>query len=145
MNGQQPVKVKVFDIGKEAGGLKVTKKGGGMQTKSLRLEDKNGKEFALRSVEKFPDATLPEEFRQTVIKDAVVDGISASYPFAAFRCLICRRLPVCLMQFQNWFIFLMIRAWVIIRKSLPTHLPFLKNASRTGTEKINRQKKFLKK
>ena len=54
-----------------------------MQTKSLRLEDKNGKEYALRSVEKFPDATLPEEFRQTVIKDAIVDGISASYPFAA--------------------------------------------------------------
>ena len=79
----EPVRVKVFDIGKEAGGLKVTKKGGGLQTKSLRLEDKDGKEFALRSVEKFPDATLPEEFRQTVIKDAVVDGISASYPFAA--------------------------------------------------------------
>jgi hypothetical protein len=79
----EPVRVKVFDIGKEAGGLKVTKKGGGLQTKSLRLEDKNGKEFALRSVEKFPDATLPEEFRQTIIKDAVVDGISASYPFAA--------------------------------------------------------------
>jgi hypothetical protein len=79
----EPVKVKVFDIGKELGGLKVTKKGGGMQTKSLRLEDKNKKEYALRSVEKFPDATLPEEFRQTVIKDAIVDGISASYPFAA--------------------------------------------------------------
>ena len=79
----EPVKVRVFDIGKELGGLKVTKKGGGMQTKSLQLEDKNGKEYALRSVEKFPDATLPEEFRQTVIKDAVVDGISASYPFAA--------------------------------------------------------------
>lgn len=79
----QPVKVKVFDIGKEKGGLKVTKKGGGMQTKTLRLEDKNGQEYALRSVEKFPDATLPEEFRQTIIKDAVVDGISASYPYAA--------------------------------------------------------------
>jgi hypothetical protein len=79
----QPLKVKVIDIGKEKGGLKVTKKGGGMQTKSLRLEDKNGREYALRSVEKFPDITLPEEFRQTIVKDAVVDGISASYPFAA--------------------------------------------------------------
>ncbi len=79
----EPVKVKVFDIAKDMGGFKITKKGGGMQTRSLRLEDKNKKEFALRTVEKFPDATLPEEFRQTVIKDAVVDGISASYPFAA--------------------------------------------------------------
>ena len=78
-----PVRVKVFDIAKEKGGLKVTKRGGGMQTKTLRLEDKNGQEYALRSIEKFPDATLPEEFRQTILKDAVVDGISASYPYAA--------------------------------------------------------------
>jgi hypothetical protein len=77
----QPLRVAVFDIGKE--GLKVTKEGGGMQTRSLRLENKDGDEYALRSVEKFPDATLPEEFRQTIIKDAVVDGISASYPYAA--------------------------------------------------------------
>lgn len=79
----QPIRVPVFNIGKEKGGLKVKKKGGGMQTKSLQLEDKNGHEYALRSVEKFPDATLPEEFRQTIVKDAVVDGISASYPYAA--------------------------------------------------------------
>lgn len=79
----QPVKVRVFDIGKEKGGLKVIKKGGGLQTKSLTLQDAAGREYALRSVEKFPDATLPEEFRQTIIKDAVVDGISASYPYAA--------------------------------------------------------------
>jgi hypothetical protein len=79
----EPVRVPVFNIGKEAGGLKVTKEGGGMQTKNLRLENKDGDEYALRSVEKFPDATLPEEFRQTIIKDAVVDGISASYPYAA--------------------------------------------------------------
>ena len=54
-----------------------------MQTKSLRLTDSKGNEYSLRSVEKFPDNTLPEEFRETIIKDAVVDGISASYPFAA--------------------------------------------------------------
>ncbi|MBL7698826.1 MAG: metallophosphoesterase, partial [Chitinophagaceae bacterium] len=87
----EPVKVKVFDIAKDMGGFKITKKGGGMQTKSLRLEDKDKKEFALRTVEKFPDATLPEEFRQTIIKDAVVDGISASYPFAALSVPILSR------------------------------------------------------
>jgi hypothetical protein len=78
-----PVRVQVFDISKEKGGLKPLKRGGGMQTKSLRLEDAKGNEFVLRSIEKFPDATLPEEFRQTIVKDAVVDGISASYPYAA--------------------------------------------------------------
>lgn len=78
-----PVKVPVFDISKEKGGLKITKIGGGMQTKSLRLEDSKGNEYVLRSVRKYPDNTIPEEFRETFIKDAVVDGISASYPFAA--------------------------------------------------------------
>lgn len=77
------ITVPVFDIGKERGGLKPTKRGGGMQSRSLRLEDAQGREFVLRSVEKYPDKTLPEEFRQTFVKDAVVDGISASYPFAA--------------------------------------------------------------
>ncbi|HSB94438.1 MAG TPA: metallophosphoesterase, partial [Flavitalea sp.] len=78
-----PIKVKVFDISKEKNGLKVVRQGGGMQTKSLRLTDTKGNEYSLRSVEKFPDNTLPEEFRETFVKDAVVDGISASYPFAA--------------------------------------------------------------
>jgi hypothetical protein len=77
------IKVPVLDIGKANGGLTPTKRGGGMQSRSLRLEDPSGKEFALRSIEKYPDKTLPEELRQTFIKDAVVDGISASYPYAA--------------------------------------------------------------
>ena len=77
------ITVPVFDMGKVRGGLKPTKRGGGMQSRSLRLEDAEGREFVLRSVEKYPDKTLPEEFRQTFVKDAVVDGISASYPFAA--------------------------------------------------------------
>ncbi|MGN6419208.1 MAG: BamA/TamA family outer membrane protein [Pseudobacter sp.] len=78
-----PITVPVFDIGKMRGGLTPTRRGGGMQSRSLRLEDAQGKEFVLRSIEKYPDKTLPEEFRQTFVKDAVLDGISASYPFAA--------------------------------------------------------------
>ena len=79
----QPIRVKVFDIGKEHGGLTPTRRGGGMQTKSLRLQDSKGNEYVLRTIEKFPDNTLPEEFRATIVRDAVVDGISASYPYAA--------------------------------------------------------------
>jgi hypothetical protein len=75
--------VKVFDIGKEMGGLKPVQRGGGFQSKSLRLEDANGKQYVLRSIEKYPDKVLPDEFRQTFVKDVIVDGISASYPYAA--------------------------------------------------------------
>ncbi|RYY29962.1 MAG: hypothetical protein EOO04_05945 [Chitinophagaceae bacterium] len=78
-----PVTIRSFDIMKEKGGLTPIKRGGGFQSKSLRLEDKDGKQYVLRSIEKFPARTLPEEFRQTFVKDAVVDGISASYPYAA--------------------------------------------------------------
>ncbi|RYG50972.1 MAG: hypothetical protein EOO01_09505, partial [Chitinophagaceae bacterium] len=78
-----PLKARTFNIRKEKGGLIPVKRGGGFQSKSLRLEDANGNQYVLRSIEKFPDRTLPEEFRQTFVKEAVVDGVSASYPYAA--------------------------------------------------------------
>jgi hypothetical protein len=34
--------MKIFDLDKEKGGLKIEQRGGGMQTKSLRLKDANG-------------------------------------------------------------------------------------------------------
>ncbi|HEY6504630.1 MAG TPA: metallophosphoesterase, partial [Chitinophagaceae bacterium] len=79
-----PVRVAVINLGKEYGGLKPLKTGGGHQTKSLRLEDPTGKQYVLRIVEKsVTDAALPPELRGTVVKDLVSDGVSASYPFAA--------------------------------------------------------------
>jgi hypothetical protein len=78
-----PVRVPVLDITNYLGGLTPTRRGGGLQSRSLRFEDKSGKEYVIRSIEKFPDKTLPEELRETFVKDAVVDGISASYPYAA--------------------------------------------------------------
>jgi hypothetical protein len=78
-----PVTMSVLDIGTELGGLKPVRLGGGRQTKSLRVEDKNGKEWVLRSIEKFPEAAIPPDLRQTFAKDVVEQGISASYPFAS--------------------------------------------------------------
>ncbi len=79
----QPVTVPVLDLGQEQGGLRPVKAGGGKQTKSLRLEDKSGKEWSLRSIEKFPEAAIPPDLRQTFAKDVVEQGISASYPYAS--------------------------------------------------------------
>lgn len=81
---RESVKAPVFDIDKVQGGLKTIKKGGGHQTKSLRLEDKNGNEWVLRGIEKtVTDAALPPDLRGTFVKDIVQDGVSASYPYAA--------------------------------------------------------------
>ncbi|MEI6950317.1 BamA/TamA family outer membrane protein [Paraflavisolibacter sp. H34] len=79
----QEVKVPVLDLGKEQGGLEPKRQGGGKQTKSLRLVDSTGKEWVLRSIEKFPEAAIPPDLRQTFARDIVEDGISASYPFAS--------------------------------------------------------------
>lgn len=81
---RESVKAPVLDLGKEFGGLKPVKRGGGHQTKSLRLEDGKGNEWVLRGIEKtVTDAALPSDLRGTFVKDVVQDAVSASYPYAA--------------------------------------------------------------
>jgi hypothetical protein len=76
-------KLPVIKISEIHGGLTTLKVGGGLQTHSLRLVDKNGKEWVLRGVEKSPEKILPEEFRETFAKDWVNDAMSAQHPFSA--------------------------------------------------------------
>jgi hypothetical protein len=77
------VKVPFIHISAINGGLTPVKEGGGMQTKSLRLKDGEGKEWVLRSVEKAPDKILPENLQGTFAVDWVDDAMSAQHPFAA--------------------------------------------------------------
>lgn len=77
-----PLDFPVIDLNKEKGGLKIIKRGGGMQTQSLRLEDKTGTEWVLRSLKKYPEKAVPEALRETIAKDVVQDQISASNPYA---------------------------------------------------------------
>jgi hypothetical protein len=78
-----PVRLKVFHIAQEKGGLKIEQLGGGMQTRSLRLIDSTGQEWVLRTIQKYPEKILPVNLRQTIAKDIVQDQISAEHPFAA--------------------------------------------------------------
>lgn len=79
-----PVTVPVLDLGKKLGGLTPVKRGGGMQTLSLRLEDEKGREYVLRSIDKDPTATVPEEFQGSMVVDIVQDQIAALHPYGAF-------------------------------------------------------------
>jgi hypothetical protein len=79
----QEVTFPVFNIGSEKGGLTILKRGGGQQTRSVRLEDPRGKQYVLRSVNKYVEKALDPELRNTIAEDAVQDGISASNPFGA--------------------------------------------------------------
>ncbi|MEM7297309.1 MAG: BamA/TamA family outer membrane protein, partial [Bacteroidota bacterium] len=75
---------RVFDVGTERGGLQILKKGGGMQTKSLRMEAEDGRQYVLRSIEKYPENAIPPALRKTFAQDIVEDQISASHPYGAF-------------------------------------------------------------
>ncbi|TWR29192.1 BamA/TamA family outer membrane protein [Mucilaginibacter pallidiroseus] len=77
------VKLPVIRLSDVAGGLKIEKEGGGMQSKSLRLKDRTGKEWVLRTVEKTPDKLLPEALRETFAVDWLDDALSGQHPFSA--------------------------------------------------------------
>ncbi|WP_462249109.1 metallophosphoesterase [Ferruginibacter sp.] len=77
-----PIALKEFNIRKEKGGLTIKSLGGGKQTKSLRLTDKDGNEWTLRTVDKDPEKALPSNLRGTLAQGIVQDMISASSPYA---------------------------------------------------------------
>lgn len=78
-----PVKLRIIDLQKEHGGMKILQLGGGMQTRSLRLQDASGREWALRTVQKYPERGLPENLRKTIAKDIVQDQIATNHPFSS--------------------------------------------------------------
>jgi len=78
-----PFEANVLDLEKFSGGLTPYKKGGGLQTKSLRFKGNDGKLYKFRSINKDPGKLLPFELRETFVADAVKDQISTSHPFSA--------------------------------------------------------------
>jgi hypothetical protein len=76
------IRVPVLDLKSDFGGLTPEKEGGGKQTRSLHLKDGRGRNWVLRSVEKFPEKVLAPELKGTIAENLVHDGISASYPYS---------------------------------------------------------------
>ncbi len=77
----EPVSLKVFHLNKEQGGLSITGAGGGFQTKTLHLKDKDGVKYNLRTIDKDPRKVLPAAMRETFARDVVQDMISAALPY----------------------------------------------------------------
>ncbi len=73
----------VIKISEIRGGLSPTQLGGGHQSHSLRLEEKSGKEWVLRSVQKYSDGLAPELIKGTVYEKWVDDNFSAQHPYSA--------------------------------------------------------------
>ena len=78
-----PVNLPVFLLKDREGSLTPVKEGGGHQTTSLHLENKDGKNYTLRSVDKRLGKVLPEYFKGTFIEAQVNDEVSMSNPYAA--------------------------------------------------------------
>jgi hypothetical protein len=74
----------VLDLGTAEGGLTPIGRGGGQQTISLQLENPDGKQFVLRSLDKDPSKTVPGPLQGTVATAIVQDQISAIHPYGAF-------------------------------------------------------------
>jgi hypothetical protein len=78
-----PIKAQIVDLNKMSGGLTPLRRGGGKQTRSLRVEDVNGRQYTFRTIEKFITAkTLPPDLQSQAAEDLVADGVSASYPYS---------------------------------------------------------------
>ncbi|NNE31240.1 MAG: phosphoesterase [Winogradskyella sp.] len=76
------------------GGLTPVRKGGGNQSKSLRLEDKNGTQYVMRALRKqalqylqavlFRDQYIEGQFDDTATEALILDVFTGAHPYAPF-------------------------------------------------------------
>ena len=88
------VKAPTVNLDTMYGGLTVVRKGGGNQSKSLRLEDKNGAQYVMRALRKnavqylqavmFKDQYIEGQFDDTGTENLILDVFTGSHPFAPF-------------------------------------------------------------
>ncbi|MCH2488864.1 MAG: hypothetical protein MK211_01830 [Flavobacteriales bacterium] len=65
------------------GGMEFVEEGGGKQTSSLEIKSKDGVIYTLRSINKNPEALVPEYVKSLGVENLIMDGISAQHPYGA--------------------------------------------------------------
>jgi predicted phosphodiesterase len=88
------VNAPTVDLDTLFGGLKPVRKGGGHQSKSLRLRDKKGREYVMRALRKnavqylqavaFKDQYVEGKFDGTATENLLSDVFTGSHPYAPF-------------------------------------------------------------
>lgn len=88
------IKAKTVDLDTLMGGLTPVRKGGGHQSKTLRMIDKDGREFNMRALEKnavqflqsvaFKDNYVVDDLGNTLPQRILKDFYTASHPYAGF-------------------------------------------------------------
>jgi hypothetical protein len=89
-----PVTAKIALLDTLYGGLRVIRAGGGHQTRSLRLEDKDGRTYNMRALKKsavqflqtviIKDKQIENDFVNTIPEDLILDFYTAAHPYGAF-------------------------------------------------------------
>lgn len=77
------VELPVMLLDEVDGGLKPVKQGGGFSTLSLRLENPEGRQYVLRTVDKDVSKVVPVALRNTFAKKLIQGGIAAAHPYSA--------------------------------------------------------------
>lgn len=80
---ETPYTYPILRLDEFAGGVEVTKRGGGGQTNSLRLTDSQGRDYALRSIKKDPTRLLPANARVKPLITLTQDVFFTANPFGA--------------------------------------------------------------
>jgi PKD repeat protein len=75
-----PFMMREFNVQKEKGGFKIDGIGGGKQTKSLQLLDKDSTVWVIRSIEKDLSKGMPQNFKNSLAQEIAQDVLSASHP-----------------------------------------------------------------
>ncbi len=78
-----PVTFKKTYLDTLAGGLQPYQTGGGRQSKSLRLRDKDKREYVLRSIDKSFGEALPKIAQGSFLENIANDQVSFAHPYAA--------------------------------------------------------------
>lgn len=88
------VKVPTVNLDTLFGGLRPVRKGGGNQSKSLRLQDKKGAQYVMRALRKqatqylqalvFKDQYIEGQFDNTTAEKLLLDVFTGSHPYAPF-------------------------------------------------------------
>lgn len=88
----QKITVPVATLDTLYGGLEVVRKGGGHQTRSLRLRNKEGKELNMRALKKsatqylqtvlFKEKQIKDDFEKTNVEGLILDFYTSAHPYA---------------------------------------------------------------
>ena len=72
----------VLDLAEFQGGMTILKRGGGNQTNSLRMEDKDGRQYTMRALTKDASRFIPYPFNQLQATNFLVkDNFLSTHPF----------------------------------------------------------------